>query len=41
MPMTTTEVISVVNCLDKDKIFRFLYHLVSSETFPFPRDYIV
>ena len=41
MPMTTTEVISVVNILDEDQIFKFFNHSVSSETFPFSKDYIV
>ena len=40
MPMTIPEVISVVNSLDKDQIFRFLKHFVSSKTFPFPRSII-
>ena len=39
--MTTTKAISVVNSLDKDQIFRFFKHFVSSETFPFPKEYIV
>ena len=39
--MTTTEVIGVVNSLVKDQIFRFLKHYVYSETFPFPKEYIV
>ena len=39
--MTTTEVISVVNSLDKDQIFRFLKHFLSSEIFPFPKEYVV
>ena len=40
--MTTTEVISVVNSLDRDQVYRFLkHHFVPSNTFPFPKEYIV
>ena len=39
--MTTTEVISVVNSLDKYQIFRFLKHFLSSEMFPFLKEYII
>ena len=39
--VTTTEVISVVNFLDKDQIFQFFKQFLSSETFPFPKEYIV
>ena len=39
--ITTPEVISVVNSLDKDQIFRFLKLLVSFKIFPFPKEYIV
>ena len=34
------EVISVVNCLDKDQIFRFLQYFLSSQMFPFPKENI-
>ena len=40
--MPTTEVIGVVNSLDKYQILGFLKHFVFSEkTFPFPKEYIV
>ena len=39
--MPTTEVIGVVNSLDKDQILDFLKHFFFSETFPFPMEYIV
>ena len=39
--MTTTEVVSVVNPLDRDQIFRLLRHFLSSEMVPFPKEYIV
>ena len=40
--MTTTEAISVVKSLDKYQIYLFLkHHFVPSETFPFPKEYIV
>ena len=39
--MPTTEVIGVINSLDKDQILDFLKHFVFSETFPFPKEYIV
>ena len=39
--MTTTEVISAINSLAEVQIFQFLKHFLSSETFPFPKEYIV
>ena len=35
--MLTTEVIGVVNSLDKDQILDFLKHLVFFRNFPFPQ----
>ena len=39
--LTTTEVISVANSLDRDHIYTFLKHFVPSKIFPFPKEYIV
>ena len=40
--MTATELISVVNSLDRDQIYIFLeYHFIPSETFSFHKEYIV